>query len=142
MYKTSDDDKYLGTVNDEIPFTCYAEIPGTKIDMQCNANIFTESLEAQVEGLNIAVKGVVKGYVKVSYNTHKDFLINVEEEERVPEKKSSTITIYVVQPGDTLWKIAKKYSTTLDTLVKINNMENPDNVVLGEKLIIPGRAVI
>lgn len=142
LYTTSDEDKYLGTINEELPFTCYAEIPGTKIDMQCNANIYIESLEAQVEGLNIAVKGVVSGFAKVSYNTNKDFLINVEEaEEGVPEKKSS-ITIYVVQPGDTLWKIAKKYSTTLETLVKINNLEDPDNVTLGEKLIIPGRALI
>lgn len=57
----------------------------------------------------------------------------------MPKKKSS-VTIYVVQNGDTLWKIAKRYFTTVDNLIKINNIENPDIIKPGEKLIIPGRA--
>lgn len=44
--------------------------------------------------------------------------------------------IYVVKPGDTLSSIAKRFSTDLDSLVEINDIENPNDLVVGEALII------
>ena len=35
---------------------------------------------------------------------------------------------YTVQPGDTLWKIAKKYGSTVDDIVRVNGIENPDKI--------------
>ena len=57
------------------------------------------------------------------------------------EKKAS-ITIYTIQKGDTLWNLAKKYKTTIDTLVKLNDIEDPDSIYAGDKIMIPGRAVL
>ena len=42
---------------------------------------------------------------------------------------------YVVKPGDSLWKIAKKYYTTVDNILGINDMED-DRIKEGDKLII------
>lgn len=39
---------------------------------------------------------------------------------------------YVVQPGDTLSGIAHRFSTTVDNLVKINNISNPDRIYPGQ----------
>lgn len=44
---------------------------------------------------------------------------------------------HMVQPGDTLWKISRKYGVPLDVLIKLNNIENPDNLVVGMELKIP-----
>ena len=41
---------------------------------------------------------------------------------------------YVVKKGDTLWNIAKKYKTTVDKLVKLNKIKNPDIIKAGQKL--------
>ncbi|WP_125153321.1 DUF3794 and LysM peptidoglycan-binding domain-containing protein [Clostridium rectalis] len=142
MYRTKDQENYIGSVNEEIPFSCTVEMPGCKIDMQSIAKAFLESLDATVEAEDIAIKAVVDVYSRVNYITNKEFLVNMEPVEgELPEKKASII-IYVVQNGDTLWKIAKKYNTTIDKLVKINNIENPDSIKPGEKLIIPGRACL
>lgn len=142
VYKTNDNDKYINTINEEIPFSCPVEIPGCKIDMQCIGKVALENISASIEAGNIAVKAVVEVYVRVNYITHKEFMVDmVPDEEEAPKKKASII-IYVVQQGDTLWKIAKKYCTTLDMLSKINELENPDLIKPGDKLIIPGRAVI
>ena len=46
------------------------------------------------------------------------------------------ITIYVVGKNDTLWKIAKKYNTTVDAIAKANNIENPDKINVGDKILI------
>lgn len=42
---------------------------------------------------------------------------------------------YVVKSDDTLWKIAKKYYTTVDSIMSINDLED-DNIKVGDKLII------
>jgi flagellum-specific peptidoglycan hydrolase FlgJ len=42
--------------------------------------------------------------------------------------------VYVVKKGDTLTAIAKKYNTTVQNLVKLNNIKNPDLILVGQKL--------
>lgn len=49
-------------------------------------------------------------------------------------------TMYTVVRGDTLTAIAKKYNTTVDNLVKLNNIKNPDYIVVGQKLQVDGTA--
>ena len=50
---------------------------------------------------------------------------------------SPSIVIYIVKKGDTLWNIAKRYKTTIENIIELNNIENPDNLVVGQKLFIP-----
>jgi hypothetical protein len=42
--------------------------------------------------------------------------------------------------GDTLSELAVKYNTTVANLVKLNNIKNPDYIVVGQVLIISGEA--
>lgn len=44
--------------------------------------------------------------------------------------------IYTVKKGDSLYKIANKYNTTVSLLLKTNNLSNA-SLVVGQKLIIP-----
>ncbi|MBF7082673.1 L,D-transpeptidase family protein [Desulfallas sp. Bu1-1] len=44
---------------------------------------------------------------------------------------------YTVQPGDTLWNIARKFNTTLNALTAVNNLANPDRIYPGQVIIIP-----
>ena len=44
---------------------------------------------------------------------------------------------YKVVKGDTLWKIAQEYNTSVDEIVKLNNIENPDLIIIGQILKIP-----
>ena len=44
--------------------------------------------------------------------------------------------IYMVQKGDSLWKIAKRYRTTVADIVAVNDIENPDLIYPGQKLLI------
>lgn len=41
---------------------------------------------------------------------------------------------YIVKWGDTLSKIAKTYKTTVDELVKLNNIKDPNKIYTGQKL--------
>ena len=49
-------------------------------------------------------------------------------------------TTYTVKKGDTLWALAIKYKTTVNNLVKLNNIADPDYIVVGQVLKISGTA--
>ena len=46
-------------------------------------------------------------------------------------------TVYFVQLDDTLSSIASRYETTVQALVQANNIENPDLIYPGQRLVIP-----
>lgn len=48
--------------------------------------------------------------------------------------------VYVVKKGDNLINIAKKYKTTVDILVAINKISNPDLIFVNQKLLVPYQA--
>lgn len=48
-----------------------------------------------------------------------------------------SVIIYVVRSGDTLWKIAKRFGSTVDDIVRVNGIERPDKINVGEKIYIP-----
>lgn len=50
---------------------------------------------------------------------------------------SPATSIYVVQAGDTLNAIARRFDTTVAELMRLNNLTNPDRIVVGQKLVVP-----
>ena len=50
--------------------------------------------------------------------------------------KSNTVKTYVVKSGDTLSKIAKRYNTTVEKLVEINKISNPNLIYIGQTIKI------
>jgi LysM repeat protein len=49
-------------------------------------------------------------------------------------------TTYVIQRGDTLAKIAARYGVTVKQITDLNGIKNPNMIVVGQKLRIPGAA--
>lgn len=45
---------------------------------------------------------------------------------------------YTVQPGDTLWNIAQRFGTTIEAIVALNNIADPNRIFPGQVLLIPG----
>ena len=100
-----------------------------------------ENLDVSIEANTIAVRCTLVTIAKVLYEVEKDFVNDIVVGDGEEVKKKSSITIYVVGKGDTLWELAKKYRTTMDDIIKLNELEDPDYLVPGQKLLIPGRAM-
>ncbi len=45
---------------------------------------------------------------------------------------------YRVQPGDTLYSIAQRFGTSVEALAKANGLEDPNRLLAGTRLVIPG----
>ena len=63
--------------------------------------------------------------------------INNITEEEADNLEDYSVIIYVVKPNDTLWKIAKRYGSTIDDIVRVNGIERPEKINVGEKIYIP-----
>jgi len=46
---------------------------------------------------------------------------------------------YVVKYGDTLYSIARRFDTTVSTLVRLNGIRNPNLIHVGQTLCLPGQ---
>ncbi len=45
---------------------------------------------------------------------------------------------YIVQPGDNLWSISQRFGVSVDELVAKNDLADPGQLAVGQKLVIPG----
>jgi spore coat assembly protein SafA len=137
----------------EVPFTTFVEIPGAKENMTLDFDVNVEHVSSKVDPNDprrFEVRAVLGLRAKVTQMVQIEVVVNVvepEEEEKEEEKKEKekkeeekpSMTIYIVQKGDTLWNIAKRYNVTVDSIVKANNIANPDSIMPGQQLVIPRR---
>lgn len=61
---------------------------------------------------------------------------NYTDIQNIVNQKVNTSVYYTVKSGDNLTNIAKKYNTTVNSLVSLNNISNPNLIYVGQKLKI------
>lgn len=47
------------------------------------------------------------------------------------------IGLYIVKPGDSLGKIAEEFATTVEEIMALNNISDPNQIEVGRELTIP-----
>lgn len=82
---------------------------------------------------NIEINLIANNYSMIRANLISD----VKFEKTKSNKRKSSLIIYFVKEGDTLWSIAKKFRTTIEEIVEVNGIENTDKLEIGEQLFIP-----
>lgn len=72
-----------------------------------------------------------------SINNLKSNLLSIGQRLKIKESDDNQ-NIYIVKKGDTLYKIANMYGTTVDNLKALNNLKS-NNLSIGQKLIVPSK---
>ena len=49
----------------------------------------------------------------------------------------TTDVLYTIAEGDTLYSISRQFGISVDTLIEVNNISNPDVIRAGDTLVIP-----
>lgn len=69
-------------------------------------------------------------------NNLKNTSLSIGQQLKIPKSNTNVIyTTYIVKKGDSLYSIAKKYNTTVDSLKKKNNLKS-NTLSIGQKLLI------
>jgi nucleoid-associated protein YgaU len=139
IYMSSFSGEPMCSLREQIPFRHFVEIPGLKLGMQCITKCNVDSLTfSPMNSQMIELRVVISVSADAYKQTDKKLVNRVEEVEgiAIDQSRIPAVTIYLVQKGDTLWSIAKRYNTTVDALVKLNNFENPSKVTTGMQVMI------
>ena len=72
----------------------------------------------------------------MSVNNLKSTVLSIGQVLKIPNNSEVTNVIYTVKKVDSLWSIAKDNKTTVDAIVKLNNLSNA-NLSIGQKLLLP-----
>lgn len=64
-------------------------------------------------------------------------VINDIEAEETRNDMTYSIIIYFVKKGDTLWNIAKRFRSTVEDIVRTNDIEDENKIYPGQQLLIP-----
>lgn len=132
------------TVIYSVPST--GKINSVSLDMPME-HILSDKIQtlenAKIENIDVTNAGGEKYDVKIILNVNgrenKQGEISILRdlvELETPPQKNTGLTIYFVKPGDTLWKIAKRFHTTIEHIAEINNISNPDIINAGSLLVI------
>lgn len=119
----------------DIPLQFALDVPNASSNSSAITDISCEHTDFN---LNMANEVELKCTLSISYRLFEKKEMNVISDCTICEGgKESGIVIYFVQPGDTLWQIAKRYSVSVSELAEQNNLPDKNNISIGQKLIIP-----
>lgn len=120
----------------EVPFESEAQMDGMLPSHDAEVSAEVEYCSFEGAGRDISVKFMMDVQMRAFSRSGFKLVSDLEEtEESVPHKNG--ITIYFADGGESLWDIAKRYSTTLEG-VKRFNPDIEDNVQQGQKILIMG----
>lgn len=138
LYLTDDDAEPVRAASEIIPFHFTAEADGINEDSVWQLQPGLEQLTAvMLGGDTVEVKAAIAADLLVLQPVREPVVTGVQtaplDVKRLQELPG--IVGYVVQPGDTLWKIAKKFHTTVDNIRETNSLTG-EEIRPGDRLIL------
>lgn len=120
-----------------VPFNFNVDFPG----VNQNSNIET-NIEMGAQDFVITSDDSIDVKIDIIFNVimAKSADINIIDDIKEEENRSAcncSLVIYYVKDGDTLWKIAKKFGSTVEEIARINGIENVDKLNVAQQLFIP-----
>lgn len=138
LYRTEDERVPLVSVKGTLPFSQFVEAQG----MDENSNVWLHGTLEQISGSITGDKEIeikaVGALELIAFERIEEPIISSYESEAIDWKARSRepgIIGYVVQAGEELWDIAKRFFTTTDAIMEINQMEH-DTIKEGDILLI------
>lgn len=140
IYLSGDENHPVSAIEHKCNFEHRFDMPdiaGSKV--ACDAKVFVNHVGYTISGSDaVDLRFIIGICIKLNKSDRVRMvkLMDRTEREENTNKNMQMYIIYFVQPGDTLWYIAKRYHTTVDKLVEDNNIANPDMISIGQKIKI------
>lgn len=138
LYQSNEESKGIVGFKEEIPFRHAIEMQGLKDNCEMERDIIMKKIDfelmnsKQIEiNADVYMKSIA--YAKETYEALTKVVVL---DEVVSVESDPSIIVYIIKKDDNLWKIAKKYRTTIEEIKTINNIADEQEVRSGEKLIL------
>ncbi len=127
----------IDTKKTSIPFNFNVDFVGINQNsaIETNAEVGTQDFVITSDD-SIDVKIDIIFNVTMSKSVDINVINDITEEEN-RSCNTCSLVVYYVKDGDTLWKIAKKFGSTVEEITRINGIENADKLSIGAQLFIP-----
>lgn len=138
LYLTADDSSPIQTGLEQIPFRCQAEVPGADKDSLYQLEPGLEQLGCVMLGGDmVEIKASLALELLVLQPVNRSVItgISVKPMDFAQLQKLPGIAGYIVQQGDTLWDIAKKFHTTVGNIMAANELPD-DQAKAGMRLLL------
>ncbi|NHM26630.1 DUF3794 domain-containing protein [Desulfofundulus sp. TPOSR] len=136
VYVAKKPDQAVHALERRLNFRTFVEIKGAREGMDVDVRPVVEFVSADAEGPNVTLEVVLKVTVKVTESLQRDVVVSVAPAPPVVCPPGQTID-YVVQPGDTYWKIAQQFGTTVKAIEEANPNKDPQNLQPGDVIKVP-----
>lgn len=97
-----------------------------------------DALDGQIKGLQQSVSKVEGAQRSLSERIEK--IAQKAEKPSAPQvtqkKPSAQAKLHEVQPGETVFSVAKKYNLSAEQFLKLNNMTKKDTLQAGQKVVV------
>jgi len=131
----------IGTINSVAPQRAIFAQDGTTYVVQPGDTLFRialrhgVSVDAIVAANNLPSRSkVYAGQTLIIPTT------SVAAQPAAPAAPLPTSSVHIVAPGETLNMIARRYGVTLSALLDANNIPDPNRLLVGQRVVIPGAA--
>ncbi len=98
-------------------------------------NLFSDNVTLSQNGNDIDFKFTLIAKAEIEDISNMNIIQNILQE-KLDTSNLDSMNIYIVKNGDTLWSIAKKYKTSVDKIMKTNDIDNPDMISIGQKIFV------
>ena len=138
LYIIENDEMPFYSMEAMLPFSHVVEAKGITENSVYYLHTELEQLSTtMVDSNDIEIRATIGLNVLVIQCSEEMILEKIEEIPLDQEKIRNMpgITVYIMKPGDTLWNIAKKFYTTVEEIIQMNNLDG-DEVSSGTPLLL------
>lgn len=139
IYIADAEDQPVHFAEDTFNFDNFVEIPGTEEGMNIHSEVVVQRVSYnQLGPRTVEITAVLRKFVKVTEFKQIEIVTDlVVISPAVEDECPPSYVVYVVQKGDTLWKISRRYNTTVESILEANPNIDPNNLQVGQKICIP-----
>ncbi len=132
-------EKMIYKLSEEIPFENDVIIDGLNDSCSIFNTVCIEKIEADInrEEIDLIIKA--KRYTEAIDKQSESFIIKGEDEGDYDLSSAPSLVVYVCKDGDNLWDIAKKYNTTEEDIIEVNEFKSDEQIKAGKCLILQKR---
>ena len=136
MSLREEEEPQLFSIRQEVPFRVVTAVPqmtgGEIISARTHVrDIWAEKINGKQMEFNASVMAEAEIMREVSFKV----LTNPAFEESTSKESMAPMVVYVAGENDDLWKIAKKFKTSVESVAKLNQLEDGE-ISEGRKLLI------